>query len=240
MRWKVFLLFSTLTFLLTSNSMAGQIRWSIGGNYIFSSLSLTDSSETKTTLSSLQSFNGFSAIDFKLFGSVRNYLSIGVYGVYQLTTYDVSLLPSISSSAFTALGAGGELGIKVGSLKITGFAQIQELYILGQEEDYTLTKVQVNELGGKLDFNLVHRFNLDLIVKAKYAVIPAKDGVLSGSELGGGLFLECGPANRWTFGESIVRRTYSTAGGTISTQDMQFSISFVLYLSGSKGSKKGF
>ncbi|MEO5969759.1 MAG: hypothetical protein ABIQ95_07500 [Bdellovibrionia bacterium] len=241
MRWKVLLLIPILNLLSFSNSMAGQIRWSIGGNFIFSSIKLTDFSDTTTTLSSLQSFNGTSAVDLKLgFGNSPNYLVFGAYGIYQLTTYDVSLFPNISSSAFASLGYGGELGIKLGPIKLFGFAQVQELYILTQTDDFNLTKTEVTEFGGRMDLNLIHRFNLDILLKGKYAVIPAKNDVISGSELGGGLYLEVGPSNRWVFGESIVRRTYSTAGGTITTQDLQFSINFVLYLSGSRGSKKGF
>jgi hypothetical protein len=249
--WKTLFLISIFVLALIPDSIAGQIRWSLGGNYTFTTLSLTDVNGTATTISSIKSYNGTSSIDWK-FNPGETYFYVRAYGVYQSTQFDTSLTPGVPEDAVTSLGIGTEMGIKAWVFKFRGFAQLQDVYLLSQNGNFTFAQTRVPELGGKLDLTLINRLDLDVILRTKYATISTTDQVLSGSEVGAGLYLEFGTRIRWTFGGEFVNRVYSTANGSLITRDFQLGLSVILIQSaptretqsnmptGWTGSNKGF
>ncbi|MEO5971277.1 MAG: hypothetical protein ABIQ95_15230 [Bdellovibrionia bacterium] len=228
MHWKSLFLISILLLAVIPDSMAGSVRYSLGGNYTLNTLSLTDLTGTTTTISSLTSFNGTAAIDWK-FNTGDTYFYVRAYGVYQSTQFDTSLTPGVPEEAVTSLGLGSEMGVKAWVFKLRGFAQLQDIYLLSQNGNFTFSQTRVSEFGGKLDLTLINRLDLDVILRAKYANIPATESVLSGSELGAGVYLEFGNFIRWTFGGEIINRAYSTSAGSLVSRDFQIGLSVILF-----------
>ncbi len=228
MQLRIVLLILPLSYALISNSMASQLRWSFGTNYNLSGLSVTDLSDATITLNSTLSYSAATSLDFE-FGSGETYYFLGVYTLYQSTRYDVSLTPEISDIALNALGTGFQAGIAFWLIKLGVFAQAQDIFVLAHDgEFFSLTKSQVKEFGGKLDFTFLSRSDWDFIFKARYAMIPETRSILSGSELATGLYLEHGSHARWTFGAGLRNLDYSTLSGSNASQDFLFGVTFTV------------
>ncbi len=221
------------------DTAASQIHWTLGGNYMVSSYTFVENDTSiSTILSSTLVYSFATAVEIQL-GSPTTYFYLGASGEYQAAQYDVALTPGIPSTPLISVGEKLNFGFHFWKLKLGGYYQIQDLYLISNNAAYEITKNTATGLGGNLELLFLSRTDLDILVRANYSQLTPDGNILSGNEIGAGLYLQVGSALRWTLGGGLVNRAFTTSSGTQTTNDFQAGFQFTLPLQISVQSRTG-
>ena len=212
------------------HAAASQIHWTLGGNYMVSSYTFIENDTSiSTILSSTLVYSFATTVEIQL-GSATTYFYLGGSGEYQAAQYDVSLTPGIPSTPIISLGEKLNFGFHFWKLKLGGYYQIQDLYLISNNAVYELTKNTATGIGGNLELLFLSRTDLDILIRANYSQLAPDSNILSGNEIGAGLYLQVGSTLRWTIGGGLINRAFTTSSGTQTTNDFQAGFQFTLPL----------